>query len=148
MNNKEMNKVTEQNKKLQRYVVEEIWNTGDLEKVDAIVSSEFVIHFPTPGEDLRGAEEIKQFFSHLRSAFPDIQFTIINQIAEGDQVVTHWTATGTHKGEFKGIPPSGNKVNFSAVDIDKIVNGKFIECWTVLDELNLMQQIDAIPSVK
>jgi steroid delta-isomerase-like uncharacterized protein len=107
MNRQTSVSVAEQNKELQRYVVEEIWNNGDWEKINELSADDFVIHFPTPGEDLRGPEEIKNFLAYTRSAFPDIKFKVVDQIAEGDKVVTRWTAEGTHKGEFKGVPPTG-----------------------------------------
>lgn len=102
-----------------------------------------VIHFPR--EEIRGVENIKQFFTELRKAFPDINFTIVDQVAEENKVVTHWTATGSQKAEFKGIPATGKKVTFTAMGIDKISDGKFVECWPNIDELGLMQQLGVIP---
>jgi steroid delta-isomerase-like uncharacterized protein len=133
----------EQNKDLIRKAVEEIWNKGNFDMLEEMVSDDFVIHFPR--EELRGIENIKEFYTELRKAFPDIRFTIVEQVADEDKVVTHWSAAGTHKGEFKGIPATGNKVTFTAMDIDKISNGKFVECWTHMDELGLMQQLGVIP---
>lgn len=138
-------KRADQNKKLLRIAVEEIWNKGNFQLLNDFISNDFVIHFSKPGDELQGAENIKQFYINLRDAFPDIKFTIVNQIAEDDKVVTHWSASGTHKGEFKGIPATGNKVNFTAIDIDRIVDGKAVECWTNVDELSLMQQLGVIP---
>jgi steroid delta-isomerase-like uncharacterized protein len=131
------------NKELLRQAVEEVWNKGNFENMKEMVSDDFVIHFPR--EEIRGVENIKEFYTELRNAFPDINFTIVDQVAEENKVVTHWTATGTHKGEFKGIPATGQKVKFSAIDIDRISNGKFVECWTNMDELGLMQQLGVIP---
>jgi steroid delta-isomerase-like uncharacterized protein len=142
-NEKEIS-TTEQNKKLLRKAVEEIWNKGNFDRLKELVSADFVIHFPRPGEDIRGPENVKHFYTELRNAFPDIHFTIVDQIAEGDKIVTHWSATGTHKGEFKNIPTTGKRVTFNAMDIDKISDGKFVECWTNVDELGLMQQLGAI----
>ena len=133
----------EQNKELLRKAVEEVWNKGNFDNMKEMVSDDFVIHFPR--EKLCGVEDIKQFYTALRKAFPDIHFTIIDQVAEEGKVVTHWSATGTHKGEFKGIPATGKKVTFTAMDIDKISDGKFTECWTNMDELGLMQQLGVIP---
>lgn len=134
-----------QNKELVRKAVEEIWNKGNFDKLKEMVSEDFVIRFPRPGEELRGPENVKQFYTALRKAFPDIRFTIEDLLAEGNKVVTHWSATGTHKGEFKGLPATGKRVTFKAIDIDKITDGKFVECWTNVDELGLMQQLGAIP---
>jgi steroid delta-isomerase-like uncharacterized protein len=136
----------EQNKKLLKNAVEEIWNKGNFDLLGDLITDDFVIHFPRPGEELRGPKNVKQFYSDMRQAFPDIHFTIKEQVAEGNKVVTHWSASGTHKGEFKGIPATGNKVNFTAMDIDKIENGKVVECWTNVDELGLMQQLGVIPA--
>ena len=136
---------TEQNKNLMRKAVEEIWNRGNFDNLEDMVSEDFVIHFPREGEEIRGPGNVKQFYTDLRKAFPDLHFTIFDLVAEGNKVVTHWSATGTHKGEFKGVPPTGKSVTFQAMDIDKISNGKYVECWTNVDELGLMQQLGVIP---
>ncbi len=143
--NEKENSVIEQNKELLRKAVEEIWNGGNFDILGDLVTEDFVIHFPRAGEDLKGPEDVKRFYTNLRNAFPDIHFKIIDQIAEDDKIVTHWTATGTHKGEFKGIPATGKTVIFTAMDIDKISDGKFVECWTNVDELGLMQQLGVVP---
>lgn len=136
---------TEQNKKLLRIAVEEIWNKGNFQLLNDFVTDDFVVYFSRPGEELRGPDNVRQFYTNLREAFPDIKFKILTQVAEGDKVVTHWSATGTHKGVFRGIPATGNRVNFSAMDIDRITDGKAVECWTNVDELSLMQQLGVIP---
>jgi predicted SnoaL-like aldol condensation-catalyzing enzyme len=80
----------EQNKDLIRKAVEEIWNKGNFDMLEEMVSDDFVIHFPR--EELRGIENIKEFYTELRKAFPDIRFTIVEQVADEDKVVTHWSA--------------------------------------------------------
>jgi steroid delta-isomerase-like uncharacterized protein len=140
--NEKATSAIEQNKVLLRKAVEDIWNKGNFDNIREMASEDFVIHFPR--EEIRGLESIKEFYTELRNAFPDIRFTIIDQVAEEDKVVTHWTAAGTHKGELKGIPPTGKKVKFSAIDIDRISHGKFVECWSNMDELGLMQQLGVI----
>ncbi len=82
-----------------------------------------------------------------RRAFPDTQFVIDEQIAEGDRVMTRWTAHGTHKGEFPGIPVTGRKAEVSGVQVDRFVNGKIVETWSVFDQLGLMQQLGAVPAM-
>lgn len=139
------NALAEQNKNLVRRAVEEIWNRGNYDNMEEFVSHDFVAHSSALNEETHGHEGAKQFFIQLRKAFPDIHFTIEDQIAEEDRVVTHWTAQGTHKGEFNGIPPTGKQVRVTAIDIDRIVNGKVVECWTNMDELGLLQQLGVIP---
>ena len=133
--------IEEQNKKLVRYAVEEVWNKGNYSIADEILSDDFVIHASNRDKEVHGTLGVRQFFTSLRTAFPDIQFTIIDQIAEGNKVVTHWIAEGTHQGSFEGIAPTGKRFKVSAIDIDYIQNGKFTECWTNMDELGLLQQL-------
>lgn len=147
INKEKENTVAAQNKNLLRKAVDEIWNKGNFGILKNFVTEDFVIHFSNPEEDLHGFDNVKKFYTNLRLAFPDIQFKIIDQVAEEEKVVTHWVASGTHKGEFKGIPATGKKVNFSAMDIDRVVNGKAVECWTNVDELGLLQQLGVIPEM-
>jgi steroid delta-isomerase-like uncharacterized protein len=134
----------EQNKELIRRAVEQIYNGANYSTLDQFVADDFVVHV-SKDEKVYGREGVEQFYTELRRAFPDLFFTIQDQIAEGDRVVTSWKAEGTHSGAFKGIPPTGKRVTLSAVDIDKIVNGKVVECWTKMDELGLLNQLGAIP---
>jgi predicted ester cyclase len=80
-----------------------------------------------------------------RIAFPDLELTIEDQVAEGDEVVTRFTARGTHRGELMGIPPTGRKVVVTGISIDRLVNGKTVESWTNYDVLSMMQQLGIIP---
>lgn len=97
--------MSDQNTMLVRRGVEEVWNRGKYAILDELVASDIVVHSSTPGDEIHGREGIKQFYTTLRAAFPDIHFTIEDQIAEGDTVVTRWTARATHNGEFQGVPP-------------------------------------------
>ena len=104
--------------------------------------SDLVIH--APSQDIRGRDGAKQYVTMLRTAFPDLHFTIEDQIAEGDMVVTRWTARGTHKGSFQGVPATGREIRLMGTDIDRMTDGKVVECWAHVDELGLMQQLGAI----
>ena len=93
----------EENKAIVRRIFEEVWNQGKLDVIDDIYAADFVDHMPG-SPDIHGPEGFKQFVNMYRTAFPDIKFTIEDQIAEGDKVVNRFTFTGTHKGELMGIP--------------------------------------------
>jgi steroid delta-isomerase-like uncharacterized protein len=136
----------EQNKDLVRRAVEQIWNAGNYDTIEDFVAHDFVAFASTPADEIHGPENAKQYFIQLHNAFPDIHFTIVDQVAEGDKVATHWTASGTHKGEFKGIAPTGKRFTVTAIDIDRVVNGKVLECWSNMDELSLLRQLGAIPT--
>lgn len=131
--------MSEQNKAQVRRVIEEIYNRGDLDVVDDVAASDLVIH--TASEDIRGHDGVKRYVAALRTAFPDLHLTIEDQIAEGDMVATRWTARGTHTGEFQGIAATGREVRVAGSDIDRIIDGKTVECWAHVDELGLMQQL-------
>jgi steroid delta-isomerase-like uncharacterized protein len=131
--------MSERNKAQVRRVIEEIYNGGDLDVVDEVAVSDLVIRIGS--EEIRGRGEIKRYVAGLRAGFPDLNLTIEDQIAEGDMVVTRWTARGTHGGEFQGIPATGRTVRVTGTDIDRIVDGKTVDCWVNMDQLGLMQQL-------
>ena len=87
-----------------------------------------------------------QFYGTLRAAFPDLHFKVEDQIAAGDRVVTRWTASGTHAGEFQGIPADRQAVRITGIDIDRFVDGKVVECWPEVNELGLLQQLGVLPA--
>jgi steroid delta-isomerase-like uncharacterized protein len=136
--------MSEQNKHVVRRAIEEVYNQGNLDVVEELVSRDFVAHVAS--ENMYGPAGMKQFVASLREAFPDLRMTIDDQIAEGDRVVTRWTARGTHTGSFQGIPPTGKQGTITGIDIDRFAGGKAVECWTNADYLGLMQQLGAVPA--
>ncbi|MEZ4573293.1 MAG: ester cyclase [Thermomicrobiales bacterium] len=137
--------MSETNKEIVRRGVNDVWNGHSPGTADEIVASDFVVHASAPEGEIRGRDGIKRHFAALRAAFPDLHFMIDDHIAEGDRVVTRWSAQGTHKGTFQGIPPTGKQVTLTGIDIDRIAGGKIVECWMNLDELGLLQQLGVIP---
>lgn len=137
---------TEANKALAQRFVESV-NAGHLEWLDEIYDSDYVHHDANlPPDVQRGRENWKRGFAPFYVAFPDLQATAEDVIAEGDRVVTRLTWNGTHKGDLMGVPPSGRAVNFSMIQIQRIANGKIVEGWVTFDALTMMQQIGAIPT--
>ncbi len=138
--------MSEENKAVVRRDLEELWtHTGNIEAADEIFASNFVAH-DTGGDEIHGPEGMKQWATMFRSAFPDLQATIEDQIAEGDKVATRYTLSGTHQGELMGIAPTGNQVEIKCHDLDRIEGGKMAESWTHSDVLGLMQQLGTIPT--
>ena len=134
--------MSERNKAQVRRVIEEIYNRGDLAVVDELAASDLVIH--ASSQDIRGRDGAKQYVAALRAGFPDLHLTVEDQVAEGDMVVTRWTARGTHTGAFQGIPATGRAIRVAGTDIDRIIDGKTVECWAHVDELGLMQQLGVV----
>ena len=79
------------------------------------------------------------------STFADSHFTVHHEIAEGDLVLTHWTWTARHQGEYAGIAPTGKPIKVDGVGIWRIADGKVVEHWSYYDKLDLVQQLGAIP---
>jgi steroid delta-isomerase-like uncharacterized protein len=133
----------EENKAIVRRFVEEVQNQHNLDMLDVLCSPDFVDRSGTSNPPT--LEGTRQFFTMMFAAFPDMHFTIRQQIAEGDKVLTHKTFHGTHQGPFMGIPASGNKVSVDVMDILTVVDGQITEHWTVGDMLGMMQQIGVAP---
>ena len=139
--------MSEENKAIARRAIEEVFSAqGNLDVADELFAPNYVHHDPASPEDIRGPEGAKEFAGMYRTAFPDVQLSTQDQIAEGDMVATRWVASGTHEGEITGIAPSGNRVTVAGTSIDRIVDGKIEETWDNYDALGMMQQIGAIPS--
>jgi len=132
----------DENKALSNRVWEEIWHQGNLSRIDEIFAPDAVAH--DPGMELRGTEAIKQFVASMRAAFPDLHYTVEDQIAEGDKVVTRYTGRGSHQGEILGIPPMGKQITYTGILIQRVADGKIAEHWAEADGLGLMQQLGVI----
>ena len=135
--------IEEKNKAKQRRVFEEALNKGNMAVVDEVIDTNYISE--SPQGMVKGTEAMKQGFANLRTAFPDITFTVEDMIAEEDKVVSRITCKGTHNGEFMGIAPTGKKMNINGIIITRWVDGKEVEAWEVIDMLGMMQQLGAIP---
>ena len=136
----------EQNKALTARFVEELFNKGNIGIVNEISTPDFIEHEQLPPGIPSDREGVKVLTSMLRSAFPDFKATIDDILAEGDKVVIRQTWSGTQKGEFMGVPPTGRSVSFGVIDIVRFSGGKFVEHWGLMDSMSLMQQLGAVPA--
>jgi steroid delta-isomerase-like uncharacterized protein len=133
----------EANKAIARRLAEEVQNQQNLAAMDELYAPNYVYHAahgvpPT-------LEGNKQFFKMLFAAFPDLQLTIHDQIAEGDKVVTRKTMAGTHQGAFVGIPATGKRMTQEILEILQIEDGKIVGNWMFYDRLGLMYQLGVLP---
>ncbi len=136
--------MSQQNKTADARIPLEAFNQGRLEVIDEVIAPDAVDHSLPPGMP-PGAEGVKALVGAVRSAFPDMKITVERQIAEGDLVVQHITATGTMKGDFAGMPPSGKHASWEAIHISRFANGKVVEHWAVQDQLGMLQQLGFVP---
>jgi steroid delta-isomerase-like uncharacterized protein len=138
--------MSEENKRVSRRVVEEVFAQGKIDVLDELVADDFVNRDQTiPPNVSPDREGLKQLARGYISAFPDLTIRVDDQIAEGDKVVTRWSATGTHQGELLGIPATGKQASVTGITIDRIVNGKIAESWNNWDTLGLLQQLGVVP---
>jgi predicted ester cyclase len=137
----------EENKAAFRRIPEEVINSGNLDLADEVFAPDYVDHAPVPPGVPGGLEGFKAFFTMLRAAFPDLHYTVENVLAEGEMVAGPLTVRGTHQGEFMGIAPTGIEVTWTETHVARFENGKLVEHWGNSDDLGMMQQIGAVPSL-
>jgi len=137
----------EDNKHFMNSFIEEVINQKDLDAIDQIVSEDFVERIPFPGQ-VPGREGLKFAIESMHTGFPDMKWTLLEQIAEGEKVVSRFTWKGTHKGEFMGIPATNKKVEVWGVVIDVVRNRLFSESRIIMDNVGLLQQLGVMPEPK
>ena len=124
-------------------------NTRDVEliskTIDELVEPDAVIHTPLPIE-ATGAQRLKEVFARLHRAFPDLHITIEDLIEEEDKVVSRNMVTGTHQGDYMGIPPTGKSVTYNEIFILRFTGGRIAETWGVVDVFSQMKQLGVIPA--
>jgi predicted ester cyclase len=141
-----LDRSTEANKALVRLIFDEGFNQGNLAVIDEAVDPTYVGHGRTAAADVHGPEGAKQVTTWVRDAFPDVHYTVEDQIAEGDKVVTRFTVRGTHQGEtwFDGVgltPPTGKRSTVTGIFICRIVDSKAVEGWLNTDGVGFLLQL-------
>ncbi|MGD0734755.1 MAG: ester cyclase [Terracidiphilus sp.] len=137
----QQNNSPEANKKVVQTFVEECWNQGNLNKVSEFLTEQAHFHdavFPNLNP---GLQNIKNHIEACRRAFPDLKYTIDDTIAERNEVVTHWRISGTHKGQFLGMPPTNRKVSIDGTSIYRIEGARIAEAHANWNLASMMQQI-------
>jgi steroid delta-isomerase-like uncharacterized protein len=130
---------SEDNKAQTQKIIDQGWNQGNMSALDELIAPDFVNHTPVnPNEDREG---FKQRIMMFRTAFPDLELTVEEMLADGDKVITRWRARGTHQGPFRDILATGKRVEFTGIAIDRVVNGQRVEGWAQLDLFGLLQQL-------
>ncbi len=126
--------------------VYELINAGDIDGFGEHLADGFVEHEELPGLE-PGKEGVQQLFRMYRAAFPDLRMDAEDVLASGDKVVARVRATGTHQGDFLGMPATGKRVDVQLIDIIRFgEDGLAHEHWGVTDALAMMQQLGAIPA--
>jgi steroid delta-isomerase-like uncharacterized protein len=134
------------NKQLVSDLIREVWHHGNLDLLSDFWSEDCINH-AMPAANNRGLEALHSYHESLSvtltEAFTDFQTEILQQIAEGETVVTQMRSSGKHQGTFLGIPATSKNITLSAMRIDRLQDGKIIEHWSIADMAGLMQQLQA-----
>ncbi len=129
-----------QNKELVKGFLEEL-NKGNVEIWKELCAPEFAFYYPSETTEPLSLEQTYESFKMAFKGFPDINWNTHELIAKGDKVIARFTVTGTHEGEYQGIPATGNKINISVIAIFQFKDGKCIETREEEDALGFMQQL-------
>ncbi len=135
----------QENKALNERFFAQVFNAHNVDAIDELLSDDFVEHqeFPGFGHD---RAEAKRFFAYMTQAFPDLHAEIHEMVASGDRVAIRSTFTGTHEGEFLGVPPTGKSVSVDGIDIVRVVDGRATDHWGIFDAMGMMQQLGVMPA--
>jgi predicted ester cyclase len=123
----------------------EVINNGNFGLIDELMTTDFVDHSPQPGV-APTREGLKQSLTALKSAFPDVHYTIESSISCGDEIVHRLSATGTMTGAFMGIPATGKRAAWTEIHIGRGVNGLLTEHWSIVDQLGMLVQLGIVPA--
>jgi steroid delta-isomerase-like uncharacterized protein len=116
-------------------------NAGDTDTLLAVVAPDFVIHYAEDPEPLQGRQTWKQGFELMKHAFPDLEVHVDDIVAADDKVAVRLTLSGTHQGEFQGIPPTGRKIRYVSHEFYRVVDGLIAEEWICSDTASLFRQL-------
>ena len=137
----------EENKATARRWTEELWGHGDLKVADEIIAADYVRHDPGDPFPARGPEDVKRIVTMLRSMLPDFKIEVEAMVAEGDLVVSRYTATATDTVGYMGMPPTGKVVRTPAIQMFRFANGKIVESWAARDDLGTLRQLGHLPAL-
>jgi steroid delta-isomerase-like uncharacterized protein len=135
--------MSEKNKALMRRWFEEVWNQGRTDVIDELLADDVVIHglADAAGNPVRGAEAFREFHRQFRGAFPNMNVTVEDVIAEGDRAVARCDVRGHHSGDHLGFKATNAPVEFSGIAIARIENGKIAEAWNQFDFMEMNKQL-------
>ncbi len=117
-------------------------NAGNLGEFTQLMSPDVIDHDPAPAQG-PGPEGFIAFFTEFRSAFPDLMVDVEHMVTDEDNVSIAYTVTGTHRGPFMGIPPTGRQIRARGVQIARFADGKIVERWGSSDQLGILEQLGA-----
>jgi len=137
----------DRNRTAARRITFELFAQGDLALMDELTTPDFANHGQTPGvPEEQGRASLAKAIERLRAGFPDFRYELEHEVAEGEIVVHHLSASGTHKGPFAGAAPTGRAARWREVHVMRFQAGRMAEQWGVVDRLGVLQQLGLAPT--
>lgn len=137
--------MTTETKKMIERIPLEVLNAGNFGLIDELLSTDFVDHFSQPGLPPT-RDGFKKGAMALRTAFPDIRYTIEDTIESGDKIVHLVKGAGTMTGDFMGMPATGKRATWNEIHIGRVANGRLVEHWALADQLGMLVQLGIVPA--
>jgi len=135
---------TQENKNIARRFIQ-VWGDGDLDIIEELAAPSLSVQYPIMPQVVQGSKAFRKVMENFRSAFPDSELKIEEEIAEGDKVVIRWSFSGTHQGILLHFPPTGKRVKWTGITIYRIADGKIMEEKGEEDFLGFLRQIGSVP---
>lgn len=135
------------NKSIVRRLYEEVWNQRNLEVAKELIAPSHAVQLFDAADSGVGPEAYARNVVQFVRAFPDLKFKVMDVVAEDEKVVALWNISGSHRGEFRGIAPTGKKVSVDGITISQLADGKIMDSYVSLDLWSMMQQLDALPAM-
>ena len=136
--------ILERNRQIIEQYFYEVWNAGNLDKLEDLITPDYINHSPSTTNPEPGPTGLKPIIAAMRAAFPDLNYQIEDLVITEDKIVARVIMRGTQSGDFFGLPPTNKKVEVSQMNIEAIRDGKISQHWRVTDELKLMQQLGIV----
>lgn len=138
---------TDENKAIYANYIQKLFNEGRFDLLDDLVTPDYKLNDPPPGK-AGDVETLRQVVAMNRESFPDLNLSLDGMIAEADMVAARSTMTGTHQGEFFGVPATGKPIKVGGMTMVRIKDGRIAESWVKNDVMGIMKQIGALPPEK
>lgn len=137
--------MSEANKAVVQRLIDEVLLKGNLDAVGEIIAPEYVVHDPSNPNRPGGIEGLKMFVGMFQAGLSDFEYVVEDMIGEHDLVSYRWTMRATHSGPFMNIPPTGNRIVITGMDMFRVKQGKIVESWAFADALGMLQQLGVLP---
>jgi ketosteroid isomerase-like protein len=134
------------NVRLIRRYFNEVWNEGQLDVLDELLTADYINHSPGLPNPRPGPADLKPIVAAMRAGIPDLHYTILDLVVSPDKVAAYVHVTGTHSGTFFGIAPTGRRIDVRQMQIEWIRDGRICAHWRITDDLSLMRQLGQLPS--